>query len=89
MDEVHLRLSGELDIAAAPTLRRQLLAAAEEPREVRLVLDLRDVTLLDAAAMGALAAAAGRYGEVELRHCSSVTRRALTAAGMETVLRLP
>ena len=44
-----IRLSGELDIATRPSLTA-LLATAE--RLDRITLDLRDVTFLDASALG-------------------------------------
>jgi anti-anti-sigma factor len=88
LNEIHLRLAGEVDFAVTPSLREQLLAATPTPRQTRLVLDLTDVTLLDASAMSMLVAAAHAYGEVELRGVCRLTQRALDVAGLTDVVRI-
>jgi anti-anti-sigma regulatory factor len=52
------------------------------------VLDLTEVTLLDASAMSMLVAATRTYREVELHGTCGVTRRALEAAGLTEVLKV-
>jgi anti-sigma B factor antagonist len=48
-----VRLEGELDITRAPTLRRELMAAADN-RDAGLVVDLGAATYLDSAAVNVL-----------------------------------
>ncbi|MFE4361117.1 MULTISPECIES: STAS domain-containing protein [Streptomycetaceae] len=47
-----VRAHGEIDLDAAPSLRRALATALESHREV--VLDLSEVTFMDCAGLGAL-----------------------------------
>jgi anti-anti-sigma factor len=88
LNEIHLQLAGEVDFAVTPALREQLLAATPAPQDTRLVLDLTEVTLLDASAMSMLVAATRTYREVELHGTCGVTRRALEAAGLTEVLKV-
>ena len=88
LNEIHLQLAGEVDFAVTPALREQLLSATPAPDEARLVLDLTEVTLLDASAMSMLVAATRAYGEVELHGVSRVTRRALEIAGLTDVVKV-
>jgi anti-anti-sigma factor len=88
LNEIHLRLAGEVDFAVTPALREQLLAATPTPEQTRLVLDVSEVKLLDASAMSMLIAAARAYAEVELRGACRLTRRALEVAGLTEVLTL-
>lgn len=85
---MRLRLAGEVDIAVSGDLREKVSAAAADPRSVRLVLDLTDVTLLDASAMAVVAEAARRYAEVELHNASAHTRRTLDLVGMAEIARI-
>jgi anti-anti-sigma factor len=55
-------LGGEIDIAAAPAIRRLLLAAISG-RNAHLAVDLSGVTFLGAAGIGVLVAAANRARE--------------------------
>jgi anti-sigma B factor antagonist len=50
---VVVRLRGELDLAAAPELQRELLGILEQSC-TGLVLDLGDLTFLDSSGLGAL-----------------------------------
>ena len=50
--EAHVRLSGELDLLSARELELRLAEVA--PEDVRLVLDLNDVSFLDSAALHVL-----------------------------------
>lgn len=88
MHEVHLQLSGEVDIAVTPALRQRLLDATDRHDQTRLVLDLTDVTLLDASAMGLIASAARAYGEVELRNPSRQNRRVLDLVRLGEVAKI-
>ena len=88
LNEIHLQLAGAVDVAVTPALREQLLAATPAPEQARLVLDLTEVTLLDASAMSMLVAAAKAYREVELRGPCRLTRRALDVAGLTEVVTI-
>lgn len=88
LDEIHLQLAGDLDIAVTPALRAELLTAAACPAKARLVLDLTDVALMDASALSAIAAAARTYREVELRNPSPHNRRVLAVSGIAQVARM-
>lgn len=83
-----MELDGALDIAVAPNLRARLLSATAAPHETRLVLDLSQVTLLDASVMGVIAVAARSYAEVELRNACPVMRRVLDAGGLTDIVRV-
>ncbi|GII75799.1 anti-sigma factor antagonist [Sphaerisporangium rufum] len=86
-DSVWGRISGDLDISTSPCLRRRLVAALEPPR-VGLVLDLSEVTFMDASALGALMAARQRSltigGDgIRLSAPSRPVLRLLNAAGLQ------
>jgi anti-sigma B factor antagonist len=53
---VHLRLAGELDLASAYAFDRRLLEV-ESKRPTLIVLDLREVTMLDSAGLARLVSA--------------------------------
>lgn len=65
---VVVRLKGELDLATAPELQRELLGILEQPC-TRLTLDLGELTFLDSSGLGALyrARQAADAGSVDLR----------------------
>jgi anti-sigma B factor antagonist len=88
-DLVLVTLDGELDIYTVPGFRQDL--ERFDPAEVRLVIDLSDVTLLDSSGLGALVsllnrarAGHGRLGLIcphrHLRRVFEITglRRAFT-----------
>ena len=54
---VRLVLAGEIDYATAPRLRAAISAVLNRGTARRLVLDLRDVTLLDSVGIATLVAA--------------------------------
>jgi anti-anti-sigma factor len=58
-------LSGELDITRAPSLRRELLAVADN-RDIGMVVDLSEVTYLDSAGLNVLFELAERLAERRL-----------------------
>jgi anti-sigma B factor antagonist len=55
-----VRVSGELDLEAAPALKAALMELIEEG-QVDIVVDLTDTTFLDSTALGVLA---GRFREL-------------------------
>jgi anti-anti-sigma factor len=65
---VVVRLRGELDLATAPELQRELLGILDEPCSI-LTLDLGELTFLDSSGLGALyrARQAADAGSVPLR----------------------
>ena len=65
---VVVSLRGELDLASAPDLQRELLALLDRP-VTTLTLDLRELTFLDSSGLGALYRARQRAdaGNVTLR----------------------
>lgn len=65
---VVVRLRGELDLATAPELQRELLGILERPVS-SLTLDLGELTFLDSSGLGALyrTRQAADAGSIELR----------------------
>jgi anti-sigma B factor antagonist len=84
-----VRCTGELDIADAARLRDDLMAAIDSPSH-RVIVDLSQVTFLDASILGVLAGAAadlraaGRSLEV-INPCPGVVRL-LRLTGLDEVL---
>jgi anti-anti-sigma factor len=85
-------VSGELDIATSGLLQGlldDLLRARRTPRIDRLVLDMRDVTFVDAGgiapALHARAVLAKRGGTMEIRRASSAVRRLLTLLDLDAL----
>ncbi len=64
-DAVHLSLSGELDLASADKLERELESA--EPGANVLVLDLRELSFIDSSGLRLVLVAAKRAGEAGRR----------------------
>jgi anti-sigma B factor antagonist len=58
-----VRVSGELDLQAAPALKQALITVIGEGH-LDVVVDMTDVTFLDSTALGVLA---GRYRELRAR----------------------
>lgn len=89
-----VRASGELDIDAAPQLRRALLRAqalvGEDGRPV--IVDLSRVTFLDACALGVLVGAALRArragSEVVVRDASRRIRQVFEVTGLLRLFRM-
>jgi len=75
---VIIRLSGDLDIGARPLIRRAL-SAAQGGARAHIIVDLADVTFLDAAGFGVLVAARGYAimagGSLTVRSPSYAARR--------------
>ncbi|HET9077066.1 MAG TPA: STAS domain-containing protein [Acidimicrobiales bacterium] len=66
-----LGLAGELDVSALPVLRR-MIASALDGRPAAVVVDMDQVTFVDAAGFGGLVAAAAASAE---RGCRLTVRR--------------
>jgi anti-sigma B factor antagonist len=88
-----VKARGELDVAALPELRGALArAAGGASRPAQVVLDLSDVTFLDAAVLGALVAerrvlqAAG--GSLRLTGVSPKLQRLIGLTGLRETLGL-
>lgn len=77
---------GELDAASAPLLERRTAQVARRTRTSRLLIDLGDVTFLDAAGMSALGACyreALRWEtDFHITAARGVVRRVLDIAGL-------
>jgi anti-anti-sigma factor len=82
---------GEIDIASAPTLRDELLAAIRR-HGARLALDLSSVTFMDCAGINALVAARRHAhlhgGWIRVQHASQRARKVLTLTGLHEELAL-
>ena len=63
-------------------------AVPADPLDTRLVLDLRDVTVMDGTAMSVIAEAARCFAEVELRGPSPQNRQVLDLVGLDKVVRI-
>ena len=84
-------LSGELDLATADTLRSCLAPLVQGPSSPeRLVLDLRDLTFLDASGISSLLvvqrALDSQGGRLVLRSPSRLVRRVVKVLDLEQVL---
>jgi anti-sigma B factor antagonist len=82
-----LKLSGELDLLAADSLRRAIDNALDAVPE-RLVFDVSELRFIDSAGLAVLIEASSRDGSVELRSPSAAVRRAVELTGLSDVLRL-
>jgi anti-anti-sigma factor len=88
---VQVALCGELDLATAAALRSCLVPLVkQDPPPERLVLDLSDLTFLDASGISALLTVqrlfAARGGELVLRSPSRLVRRVVKVLDLEQVL---
>jgi anti-anti-sigma factor len=77
-----VRLTGELDLYNADTLRAALFDAAAETPE-RLVVDLADVRFIDSTALGVLVETRSRVEAFLLAAPALETRRALQVSGLD------
>ena len=80
---VVLTVSGELDAAAAPLLRRHLLSG---PHPGRVLLDLGGVTFMDSVGLRTLLEAALAGEPIELVRRSSAVERILELTGTRELL---
>lgn len=90
-DAYVIRVQGELDLGGAPALERAL-QAAEQTEAVRIVIDLEDLTFIDAGAVGTLVAASRRSAangnRLELTRGRGHPRRVLELMALEQALPL-
>lgn len=77
-----VRVAGELDLATGPRLRRELLLAADRAQRL-LIVDLRDLTFIDAAGIRVLLTGARRMAE-----CSGRLTLACPQEGVRRVLEM-
>jgi anti-sigma B factor antagonist len=77
-----VRLTGELDLYNADTLRAALFDAAAETPE-RLVVDLAEVRFIDSTALGVLVETRSRVSAFLLAAPALETRRALQVSGLD------
>lgn len=86
---VRVSVAGEIDMAAAPQLRKQLAAVISGGAR-RVVVDLARVTFIDSARSAVLAAThrvlAGKGGSLVLASPSPAARRVLSLLGMDQVI---
>ena len=86
-----VKVSGEIDIAAGPKLREELLGVMRRSG-ARLALDLGGVTFMDCAGISALLAAHHRArledGWVRVLHASRRVRKVLMLTGLHQELAL-
>jgi anti-sigma B factor antagonist len=82
-----IKLTGELDLLSADSLRHAI-AAALESRPRRLVFELSGLRFIDSAGLAVLIEASGSVDLVELRDPSPAVRRAVELTGLADVLRL-
>ncbi len=75
-----MRVVGELDLATIPSLERVLQATVDH-----VTIDARDLTFIDAHALGALVAASTRTG-VSVRHARSNCRRVFQLCALDHLL---
>jgi anti-anti-sigma factor len=78
-----VRPTGEVDSATVERLR-EALSEVHGP----VLVDCSRIVFIDAAGLGALAAASGRNGSLTLRHTSPLLRRILRATGLESLVAL-
>jgi anti-sigma B factor antagonist len=82
-DRVSIRVKGELDMAATPTLTQTITGLAGVGR---IQLDLSGVTFLDSSAIGALVASGRELGEngtrLEIGPRSDIVTRVLEITGL-------
>ena len=80
---------GEIDVATAPALMHEL-AGAVRAQQCRVIVDLTQVTFMDASGLNALAIATRRAdvrdGEVRLVGACGIVRKVLHITGLEQVL---
>jgi anti-sigma B factor antagonist len=84
-----LPLRGEIDIAVATSLRPGWYALATQERLEEIVVDLRDVTFMDASGLGLLVGLRNRQrhhgGDLHLRNASERMLALLRLTGLSAV----
>jgi anti-sigma B factor antagonist len=91
-DTCVVRLAGDLDASARPSLERALAPFLDGAPLKRLLLDLSAITAVDSGGLGLLvraqAALRKRGIDLVLWRCSATVRRALTATCLIELLEL-
>lgn len=80
--ELIVRLQGEIDLAAASTVRGAVEQVRTFPEGSAVVLDLADVTFLDASGLGELVRPAADRADVVLRRPSPPVCKVLELTGL-------
>jgi anti-sigma B factor antagonist len=82
-----IKLSGEVDISNADTLRKAVeLLVRANPK--RLVFDLGQLTFMDSSGLAAMVFAANNVETIELRRTAPIVRRVIEATGLTEILRM-
>jgi anti-sigma B factor antagonist len=88
--EFTLKPDGEVDMARAEELQPGWLAAVDEHRPERLVIDLSDVTFIDSGGLSLLVILNGkqaeRGGTTILANPAPTVRRVLAITALDTVM---
>jgi anti-sigma B factor antagonist len=83
-------LSGELDLATAAELRRRLMRVAESSNATTIVLDVADVSFIDAGCAGVILAAwetaRDRGRQLRVDGLQATTRRVFDILGLRPIL---
>ncbi|MEY2403024.1 MAG: hypothetical protein QOD38_575 [Acidimicrobiaceae bacterium] len=79
--ESRVVLSGEIDLIAVPDVFARIQEADREGA-ARVVVLMRDVTLIDSSGIGVLARLAAANVQMELRGTTGVVRRAIDISGV-------
>lgn len=89
---VELRLQGELDVASADTLRRNIGAAITDHDPHRLLLDLSELSFADSSGLSAIVWAhkvmSERGRQLSLHHPQASVLRVLHLTGLHTRLHV-
>ena len=89
--EVHLRLTGELDLATAPAVEALCYDALDSATR-RIVLDFEDVDFVDSAGLAALVAVRNRLhadgGVLALRSPNGTIRRLLSLTRIDEIVEI-
>jgi anti-sigma B factor antagonist len=76
-----IRVTGEIDIATADTIRRAVAVAIED-RPAHVVFDLSAVDFIDSSGLAVLLEAAKAADSVRIHRASNVVRRVIHATGL-------
>ena len=92
MSEYTLRPQGDIDVATVEAQRGDWLAAVDERRPRRLVIDMSDVTFLDSTGLGAIVALQRRQrahgGMVAITNAAPPVARVLQLTGMHLTMEV-
>ena len=83
---------GELTVAEAPRLRAELLAAIKDSRDPTVIVDLTEVTFIDATVVGVLIGARERLAKdnrrLRVAGPSKQVQRTLELIGLDKVIQV-